>query len=123
MGAPRLSPPWSTSVPEGVSTSIEHYESLSSLMGLMREAAAQGQWNRLLELEAQCRHQVDGMRQADAQAPLDQAARAKKRDLILKILADDATIRRHTQPWMERIQVALRATRQERQVRQAYSGS
>ncbi|MDE2343431.1 MAG: flagellar protein FliT [Betaproteobacteria bacterium] len=105
-----------------MNTVIDNYESLSSLMGLMREAAAQGQWNRLLDLETQCRQQVETMKQADVQMQLDPTARAKKRDLILKILADDATIRRHTQPWMEQLQRLMRSTRQEQQVRQAYGG-
>lgn len=103
-------------------STIQNYELLSSLMGLMREAAAQGQWDRLLALESQCRAQVEIMRQTDARALLDGVARARKKDLILKILADDATIRRHTQPWMERIQGVLRTTRQEERVRRAYGG-
>ena len=106
-----------------MATGIDNYESLSSLMGLMREAASQGQWNRLLDLEMQCCQQVESMKQAVSQAPLSHAEREKKRNLILKILADDAAIRRHTEPWMEQLQRVMRTTRQEQQVRQAYSGN
>ena len=106
-----------------MNTVIDNYESLSSLVGLMREAATQGQWNRLLDLEMQCRQHVETMKQGDAQATLDLVARARKKDLILKILADDATIRRHTHPWMDQLQQLMRSTRQEQQVRQAYRGS
>ena len=109
-------------VPDGVDTPIQNYESLSSLMGLMREAAAQGQWTRLLDLETRCRQHVETMKQGDTQATLDPAARARKKDLILKILSDDANIRRHTQPWMEQLQQAIQITRKDQQVRQAYSG-
>ena len=105
-----------------MNTVIDKYESLSSLMGLMRDAAAQGQWDRLLDLETQCRRHVESMRQADAKIPLGPDEGAKKRNLILKILADDAIIRRHTQPWMEQLQRVMRSTRLEQQVRRAYGG-
>ena len=102
---------------------IQNYEALSSLMGLMREAAASGQWDQLVALEKQCQERVQIMRQVDAQSALAESARERKKTLILKILADDASIRQNTQPWMEKLQWALRTTRQEKKVRQAYTPS
>ncbi|QKE38567.1 flagellar protein FliT [Ferrovum myxofaciens] len=102
---------------------VQNYEALSSLMGLMREAAASGQWDQLVALEKKCQERVQIMRQADARSSLEESERARKKALILKILADDASIRQNTQPWMEKLQWALRNTRQERKVRQAYTPS
>ncbi len=102
---------------------IENYESLSTLMGQMSEAAAQGQWDHLIVLEKQCRVRVETMRTADSQTALvEEATRARKAALIRKILADDATIRSHTQSWMEQLQRVMRTTHQEQQVRRAYAG-
>jgi flagellar protein FliT len=101
---------------------VENYESLSSLMEQMSEAAALGQWDRLIELEKQCRARVETMKSADARSVLSEASRLRKAALIKKILADDAAIRSHTQPWMEQLQRVMRTTRQEQQVRRAYAG-
>ena len=61
------------------------------------------------------------MRQTDSQATLDALSKERKKALILKMLADDASIRNHTQPWMEKLQWALRSTRQEQKLRRAYT--
>lgn len=100
---------------------LQHYEDLSSLMGLMREAAALGQWEQLLVLEKQAQRRVQIMHQVDPQSALDGAAKERKKSLILKMLADDASIRNHAQPWMEKLQWALRSTQQEQKVRRAYT--
>ncbi len=108
---------------DGVTSIVQNYEALSSLMGLMSEAAAQGQWDRLTALETQCREQVALMKQVDTQqVSLSEDGRARKKALILKMLADDATIRRHAQPWMEKLEWAMRVTSKEQQIRRAYAG-
>ena len=102
---------------------IENYEFLSDLMGQMRAAAAQGQWDHLIDLEKQCRQRVEIMKGADAQGTLvEEDARKHKAALIRKMLADDAVIRSHTQSWMEQLQRVMHTTRQEQQVRRAYAG-
>lgn len=100
---------------------VQQYESLSVLMGLMREAAATGEWDRLVTLEQQAQQRVQVMRQTDPQVTLDESEKERKKALILKMLADDASIRNHTQPWMEKLQWALRSSRQEQKVRRAYT--
>ncbi|NDU88068.1 MAG: flagellar protein FliT [Ferrovum sp.] len=102
-------------------SSVQNYEALSSLMGLMREAATTGQWDQLVALEKQCQDRVQVMRQVDPQVSLDEGARERKKALILQMLADDASIRSHTEPWMEKLQWVLRSTRREQKVRQAYT--
>ncbi|MBZ0127186.1 MAG: flagellar protein FliT, partial [Rhodocyclaceae bacterium] len=48
------------------------------------------------------------------------AEKTRKRDLIHRILADDAEVRRHTQPWMEQVKQFLGGSARERSVRRAY---
>lgn len=100
---------------------IENYEQLSQLTAQMRVAATQGEWDRLVELEKQCRQRVESMKAQDASGPIDESTRLSKVALIRKILADDAEIRNQTEPWMGQVQHMLQSVRQERRVLDAYS--
>ena len=101
---------------------IANYQHLSSLTGMMREAAMQEEWDQLIELEQQCSHHVESMKKLDL-APLDEQARQIKVALINKILADDAAIREHTQPWMAKLQRMIQSSRSEHRLQQAYGSS
>ncbi len=99
---------------------ITNYESLSALTGQMREAAVQGEWDKLVSIEQQCSQQVAAMSPVDSSAKLDESARQRKIQLIRKILADDAEIRNHTEVWMEQLQRIMQSNRQEQRLQQAY---
>lgn len=100
---------------------IENYSALSSVMEKMRIAASQGLWDELVALEKQCSQRVLAMKTQDTAAPLSEDVRLQKAALIRKMLADDAEIRSHTQPWMARLQRIMQTARQERRLQQAYS--
>ena len=100
---------------------IENYEFLSSVMGQMRVAATQGEWDRLVELEKQCSQRVKTMKIQDAPIPIDEGTRLRKVALIHKILADDKEIRNHTEPWMVQLQHLIQSAGQERRLLQTYS--
>lgn len=100
---------------------IENYEYLSALTGRMREAAVQGEWDHLVELEQQCSRRVESMKAQDASAQLDESTRQRKVALIRKILADDAEIRNRTEPWMAQLQRIMQSARQEGRLLDAYS--
>jgi flagellar protein FliT len=100
---------------------IENYQFLSGITGKMREAAALGEWDQLVELEQQCSQHVASMKQQDL-APVDENIRLQKVALINKILADDAAIRDKTLPWMAQLQQNIQGLRSEQRVKQAYSG-
>lgn len=100
---------------------VENYEVLSSIMGEMRVAATQGEWDRLVELESQCSRRVETMKAQDATTPIDENTRLLKVALIRKILADDKEIRNHTEPWMAQLQRLIQSAGQERLLQQAYS--
>ncbi len=99
---------------------IVNYESLSTLTGEMREAADQGEWDKLIDLEQQCNLQVASMKSTDDLPLLDEVGRQRKIQLIRKILADDAEIRDRTETWMGQLQRIIQNTRQEQRLNQAY---
>lgn len=101
---------------------IENYQRLSSLAAQMRVAATQGEWDHLVELEKQCGLQVEVIRTLDATVPLNESALLLKTELIRKILADHAEVRKHTEPWMSQLQHNMQSAEQEHRLHQAYSG-
>lgn len=104
----------------GSSQIIANYESLSVLTAQMREAAVRGEWDRLIDLEQQCRQHVATMKRADAAVTLDEPSRQRKVRLIKKILAHDADIRSRTVAWMGQLQHIMQSNRQEQRLQQAY---
>ena len=100
---------------------IENYEFLSSITTRMRVAAIDGQWDQLVELEKQCSQHVEIMKTQDTGIPPNETTRLRKVELIRKILADDAEIRNHTEPWVEQLQRIMHSTGQERRLQQTYS--
>ena len=99
---------------------IEKYESLAGITGKMREAAAQGEWDLLVELEEQSRTEVAVLKTLDL-TPSDEATRLRKVALIKKILADDAVIRSKTELWMDQLQRIMNNARSEDRLQKAYS--
>ncbi len=104
----------------GSSQVIENYESLSTLTAQMRDAAVRGEWDRLIDLEQQCRRHVDAMKEADATVVLDGPSQQRKMRLIKKILAHDADIRSRTAAWMGQLQRIMQSNRQEQRLQRAY---
>lgn len=103
-----------------MSSQIELYEEISTLSADMVEAARENDWDRLVDLE----QKVQGLRDALAagdDAPLDSRGIERKRELIHRILEDDAEIRRHTEPWMEHVRQFLGLENRRRQVANAYA--
>jgi len=99
---------------------IEKYESLATLTAKMRDAAMQGDWDLLTELEEQSRVYVAEMQVLDLK-PADEATRVRKVALIKKILADDAAIRSQAEPWMAQLQRIMDNARSEDRLQKAYS--
>lgn len=97
------------------------YETMSDISGRMAEAARNNDWERLVALEQDVAHMRDNLIVSEHRPPLlSPEERARKYQLISRILADDAEVRRHTQPWMEGAKKFLGAGVRERSLRQAY---
>jgi flagellar protein FliT len=85
-----------------MATRIDVYEKMNALSARMVEAARARDWDNLIALEKS----AAAMRRSlakDDDSRLSPIEREAKRALIKRILDDDAEIRRHTEPWMERL--------------------
>lgn len=102
-------------------TQIDLYEEICALSQRMVNAAQANDWNSLVELE----HRVAVLRNelitSDESLSLSTPELLHKHGLIQQILEDDAEIRRHTEPWMERVRQFLGAQNRHHQVQHAYA--
>jgi len=98
---------------------IAAFASISTFTGEMTEAARAGEWDRLAALEGRCAAVVATLKAA-APIQLPPEMQRQKVELIQKILADDAEIRRYTEPWMHKVQTLLGSAGMTRRLRQAY---
>jgi flagellar protein FliT len=96
------------------------YEALLAFSAEMVQAARDQDWERLVALERQCRRLVDRLKAADGLELPGGAARARKAEIIRKVLAYDAEIRKITEPWIARLQSLLEGGLREKRLRQAY---
>lgn len=96
------------------------YESMSAISAQMVEAAAACDWERLVALEKDCAGLARHFEANGEPIRLSEAERTRKMDIIRRILADDAEVRRHTEPWMEQVRQFLGGGARERSVRRTY---
>ncbi len=89
-----------------MASQIELYKQMSVLSARMVQAARASDWDQLIDLE----RDVAALRDA-LQYSLDFDGSAsesgEKGRLIQRILEDDAEVRRHTEPWMEKLRMFL----------------
>lgn len=112
--------PGDTAGPVAAYQVVMNYESLSAITSQMRDAALQGEWDRLAGLEQLCSQHVAAMKSVDTVAGLDEPSRQRKIQLINKILADDAEIRNRTEAWMGQLQRIMQTSRHEQRLQQTY---
>lgn len=82
---------------------IEIYEEMRLLSSRMATAARTGDWAYLVELERAVGYLRDDLLATPDDDDIAAADLARKHSLIQCILDDDAEVRRHTEPWMERL--------------------
>lgn len=97
-----------------------YYESIAAASARMLVAAQASDWDALVEHESACARLVDALRASGAGEHLGGDAQKRKAAIIRRVLADDAEIRRLTQPWLERLEELLRASATERRLGDAY---
>lgn len=103
---------------------MTYYETMCRLTGMMADAARDNDWGLLGSLEQEVAVLRNQLQSEDANGitlDLDDSQRSRKRELILRMLADDREIRRHTEPWMASVRALLAGSAAERNVRKAYS--
>lgn len=86
-----------------MTTQIKLYEKISTLSQRMVDAAQANNWDRLVALERRVAALRNELIASDASLALSTPELLHKQSLIQQILEDDAEIRRHTEPWMERV--------------------
>ena len=99
---------------------LDLYGSISNKTTEMLDSARQGDWDRLIELENEYSALIVRLQRTDTNAPANASFRDRKVTLIRKVLADDAEIRRYTEPWMNQLDLYLGSARQQRQLQRAY---
>jgi flagellar protein FliT len=99
---------------------LEIYEEIRAVSGRMVESAQANDWDRLVELERRMTELRGVLETAAESAPLSAVENERKRSLIQQILADDAEVRRHAEPWMAQVRQLLGSQHQRRQVQRAY---
>ncbi|SAK43085.1 flagellar biosynthesis protein FliT [Caballeronia calidae] len=88
-----------------------HYETIAAISGQMLAAARGGEWSELKTLQGTYRELIEQLKEADSGSELDEDARARKLDLVKKILADDAAIRDLTSPSLARLSALFTVNR------------
>jgi flagellar protein FliT len=99
---------------------IATYESIAGITARMLAAAEAAEWEKLAALERDCAKLVATLQQAATPDGFAQQDQRKKFNLIRKILAHDAAIRRHTEPWMEQLKTFIDSAGKSRRLHQAY---
>ncbi len=96
------------------------YEAMELLTDEMVQAAGAADWDRLVLLEQRCAAHVQQLSSSEPPQAMQGASRAKKVDLIRKMLDDDRKIRDLTLPWMTRLSALINNTGTERRLASAY---
>ena len=99
---------------------LDIYASISIKFGEMLDAAKSSDWDLLIGRERECRALTDTLRQTDTGGDPGSAFALRKAAFIRKALADDAEIRKFTEPWMANLEAYLGNVRQEDRLRRAY---
>ena len=99
---------------------LDIYRSISEKSGQMLDAARSGDWERLVALEQDCRALIERLKQTRVDPDLGAQFMQRKNALIHKALADDAAIRKLTEPWMTQLQAYLGSACQEQKLHRAY---
>ncbi len=100
---------------------LDCYDNISATSTRMLAAARSGEWGMLVEAEGECAAIVDRLRVLGDSAPLSEAAGQRKHQVIRKVLAEDAEIRKLTQPWLENLESLLRGQVSQRKLRDLYA--
>ena len=99
---------------------LSTYEAMVGLTEQMVDAASDGDWDRLVELEARCTACVDTLRQNEAAIALNPDSRQRKVEYIKRLLADDRKIRDLTMPWMAHLSALINNTGTQRRLSSTY---
>lgn len=93
------------------------YQIIADITHTMHVHARQGDWDHVLELAPKYHQAVQGLRDL---AALSRTELEERRELLSKILANDAAIRRLASPELDRLGTLITNLQRQRNVLQAY---
>lgn len=99
---------------------IATYERIRDFTSQMLEAARHSDWDRLTSVERECRTLVDTLVSSEGGLRLSTPLQRRKVEIIRQVLADDAEIRKLTEPWMTQLEQLLGNVRNQRKLARAY---
>ncbi len=106
-----------------MSRQIDLYQEMGRVSAAMVAAARDGDWERLIELERGVARMRETLISMPDDALISRSDLQQKRQLIERILDDDAEIRRHTEPWMEHVRHLLGDNQRLRELQRAYAAA
>ncbi|MFO1413513.1 MAG: flagellar protein FliT [Burkholderiales bacterium] len=88
---------------------LPYYESIAHVSELMLASAQEGDWEGVMEAERCAASLIARLRAVPAaNAALDEAGARRKREIIRKVLAEDALIRDLSHPWLRKADAYLK---------------
>ena len=83
------------------------YERIAGLMAHMVEAARAREWDRLEQLESNCKEFIESLRGTNLDVPMSEPVRVRRVRLIGELLRADTQIRNMTEPRTARLDAWL----------------
>jgi flagellar protein FliT len=99
------------------------YEKISLVTAAMARAADRADWDKLIELESQCRALFESLPALDDTVSGDSEYQYRKAAIIHDILDNDARIRNQVEPRYGQLQFLLDNTTRARRVESRYGAS
>ncbi|CAB3628070.1 Flagellar protein FliT [Achromobacter spanius] len=109
-----------TSLTQSLPAILEHYQEIAFITGEMLTAAKAGDWDLAMVHGQQYCERVELLRQTEQKAPLDEAGRAMKYDLLVRILENDALTRDLAIPQLARLGDLLGRMKRQQTLLSAY---
>jgi flagellar protein FliT len=99
---------------------LAYYESVAAASNDMLEAARRQDWEALAQAERRCAAVITVLKASGVEARLSDTKRQRKAEIIRRVLADDAEIRRLVDPRMRQLEHLLGSARTRQRVGDAY---
>lgn len=90
---------------------IAHYEAIAHTSHAMLAAAQADDWDEVRALEDRCRALIAELRLAARTADLGVAEQRRRIELLRAILANDAEVRKRSEPWLRQLEKLLQPAR------------
>lgn len=92
---------------QGSQTLLAYYSAIERASDNMLAAARNGDWDQVVRLEGACAVLISQLQQASRALELSPEDVRSKRQMMLRILDNDAQIRRLTEPWLDDLERLL----------------